>query len=511
MSTANWEYILSKQTELALLSSQLQESDCNLEHQHSLLLGNQQNLNLIYQDILEVEAYHKSTNPQTMSQNADLAMDFAYLVPEYGFFLQGWLVTIELKLKNLIFQDAQGFALDIKDSLVRFKRADVYDLYVKNGISLASNNLGFYGLVRCDTARLTPPFSLTLQLENNEIKSLSVQLNQVENEDLKTIKNVLMLMGNQGFQVEQQLKNHLGPTVYSIWKQSYNKKMDCQILAYENQPNNPEVSLVVPLYGRIDFVQYQLSLFADDPDLQKTQLIYILDDPRLENELFELSSQLSPLFKVPFQVIYTGQNLGYARANNLAVKHAQGKYIILLNSDVMPCEIGWITTLKNFYEVEENIGALGPTLIYEDNSIQHRGITPFRVPPYQYLWFNDHPGKGQPNFQCLVTPYLVPAVTGACLLVSRRLYLECGGLCDDYILGDFEDSDFCLKLLEKGLNNYCYPQVELYHLERQSQSLVGDPGWRQSLTLYNSWLYTQKWDSLLQEIVSGTRGDFSYE
>jgi GT2 family glycosyltransferase len=287
--------------------------------------------------------------------------------------------------------------------------------------------------------------------------------------------------------------------------------MDCQILAYENQPNNPEVSLVVPLYGRIDFVQYQLSLFADDPDLQKTQLIYILDDPRLENELFELSSQLSPLFKVPFQVIYTGQNLGYARANNLAVKHAQGKYIILLNSDVMPCEIGWITTLKNFYEVEENIGALGPTLIYEDNSIQHRGITPFRVPPYQYLWFNDHPGKGQPNFQCLVTPYLVPAVTGACLLVSRRLYLECGGLCDDYILGDFEDSDFCLKLLEKGLNNYCYPQVELYHLERQSQSLVGDPGWRQSLTLYNSWLYTQKWDSLLQEIVSGTRGDFSYE
>jgi GT2 family glycosyltransferase len=60
------------------------------------------------------------------------------------------------------------------------------------------------------------------------------------------------------------------------------------------------------------------------------------------------------------------------------------------------------------------------------------------------------------------------------------------------VIGDFEDSDLCLKLAERG--KYCVvdPGVELFHLERKSQASSA-LGWRMNLTVYNAWQHERRW------------------
>jgi len=89
------------------------------------------------------------------------------------------------------------------------------------------------------------------------------------------------------------------------------------------------------------------------------------------------------------------------------------------------------------------------------------------------------------------------AVTAASLMVDRKLYDSVGGLSENYILGDFEDSDLCLKLIEKGRKNRYMPSVSLYHLERQSQNLFSDSSWKTKVTLYNCWQHDRRWGEFI--------------
>lgn len=190
-------------------------------------------------------------------------------------------------------------------------------------------------------------------------------------------------------------------------------------------PAAAQISIIVPLYGRYDFLQYQLALFANDPDFSALDLIYIIDDPRIEHKTLQLASELQPLFRVPFRVATTSQNLGFAGANNAAAEIAIGHYLVLLNSDVMPRSPGWVTKLTSQYKALPNAGALGVKLLYEDQSIQHVGMT-FKKHAYLGgLWTNQHPFKGQPNWNDEdEEPRLINAVTAACMLLSRADYID---------------------------------------------------------------------------------------
>jgi GT2 family glycosyltransferase len=86
---------------------------------------------------------------------------------------------------------------------------------------------------------------------------------------------------------------------------------------------------------------------------------------------------------------------------------------------------------------------------------------------------------------------------------DRALFRELGGMSEEYVIGDFEDSDLCLRAQEQGWNVYYTPEIELFHLERQSMQLIGEgePGWRQSLTLYNMWKHSRRWGSLIPKVL----------
>ena len=223
-------------------------------------------------------------------------------------------------------------------------------------------------------------------------------------------------------------------------------------IVFGTLPANPRRSVIVPLYGRYDFVLHQVHHFSHDGDFDETDLIYVVDDPKIFDGVMQLATTLSTQYSLGFRVVYAGTNYGYAAANNLGARYARAPLLVLLNSDVFPADKGWLSRLEIVYASLPHVGALGVRLLFEDRSIQHAGLTFRRDARFPGVWLNDHPGKGLP--EALVPSrgtIPVSAVTGACLMIGAELYREVGGLDEGYMLGDFEDSDLCLTLLSRAI------------------------------------------------------------
>jgi O-antigen biosynthesis protein len=178
---------------------------------------------------------------------------------------------------------------------------------------------------------------------------------------------------------------------------------------------------------------------------------------------------------------------------------ARGKCLLLMNSDVFPKSAGWLSKLHEIYKTETDAGILGVKLLFEDGSIQHAGMELRRYPPWGGLWINHHTLKGH-SAAGLSGVRDVAAVTAACMMVDAELYRSVGGLCEDYIIGDFEDSDLCLKVRQAGRRNLVALDVELYHVERQSQNRIDPLLGRTNLTLYNCWLHNSRWHDVISDL-----------
>ena len=93
-------------------------------------------------------------------------------------------------------------------------------------------------------------------------------------------------------------------------------------------------------------------------------------------------------------------------------------------------------------------------------------------------------------------------------MVMKRTLLEKLGAFDEvFMIGDFEDSDLCLKIRDAGLRCAVDLDVQLYHLERKSQLSPG-LNWRMNTTLYNAWQHQNRWGARIAEQL-GARGVMS--
>jgi|GEM_PF-2492483 len=431
--------------------------------------------------------------------SVQFSIDSASLMPNVGFYITGWIFDPKKEIKELTLA-SEDEKVDLRRFIQKKSRKDVSDYFQKQGWADISEDLGFFGICPFEKTSTIQKLNLLVKLESGNILDYKIEFQKLAEDPLTIIQHILTNCPLPAYRMGSVLNEYVGPTIKKIWENREKPEITKVVRSYGTQNSTPEVSLIVPLYGRIDFIKYQLALFADDPDFKENELIYVLDDPRLYDEFLYSCDAGSSIFEVPFKTVYSGRNLGYAGANNLGVSISSGRLILLLNSDVMPIRSLWLLSLVNVYKSLPNVGVIAPKLLYGDGSIQHAGLKFIKSASRGDFWVNEHPRKGQPNFPELTyAPQKLAAVTGACMMVSRQLYDLVGGLDEEYIIGDYEDSDFCLKLHAQGRENYYIPNIELYHLERQSLSQHQNELWRLNRTLYNCWLYNQKWSKYITE------------
>ena len=196
-------------------------------------------------------------------------------------------------------------------------------------------------------------------------------------------------------------------------------------------------------------------------------------------------------------VTYRGE-FNYSAVNNLGVKYASGEYVLLLNNDTEVITANWMEELL-MYAQRPDVGAVGAKLYYPDNTIQHAGVViglgAHRTAGHTHYRQNRQ-NLGYMGRLCYAQD--VTAVTGACLMVKRELYLAAGGL-DESFAVSLNDVDLCLKLRGMGLLNVFTPFAELFHYESASRGL-DDTGERAERYNEESARFREKWK---KELAAG--------
>jgi GT2 family glycosyltransferase len=254
----------------------------------------------------------------------------------------------------------------------------------------------------------------------------------------------------------------------------------------------PRLSVVIPLYGRLDFLRYQLAMFSRG-GLEGDEIVYVLDEPSKKDVLLALCHATFGSFGIPFRVVLPAENRGFGPVSNLGMRHARGRYICFLNSDVFPERSDFFDLLVERLATEPDIGIVGGLLLFADGSMQHAGMDFERVPELGGWLFPTHPGKGRLPPRDLPDVIEASAITGACMVIARDLALELGGFDPDYLIGDFEDADLCRRIARKGLRCVVDTRARAHHLERQSQGNSADHV-RRNVTLVNAWIFNTSLD-----------------
>jgi GT2 family glycosyltransferase len=155
---------------------------------------------------------------------------------------------------------------------------------------------------------------------------------------------------------------------------------------------------------------------------------------------------------------------------------------------------GWLSELAS-QALRPEIGCVGAKLYYEDGTIQHAGVILGLggVAGHGHRYFDrDAPGY----FNRLMVVQNLSAVTGACLVVRKSVYLEVGGLNERELQVALNDVDFCLRVRQAGYRNLWTPYAELYHHESRSRGADDTPEKRARFAAEFQYMKA-KWGDLL--------------
>ncbi len=427
-----------------------------------------------------------------------LYADRLLAIDERSYYLRGWMRDEASRAVRLTAVSPEGARMDLLDRLYRFPRPDVLDFY--SGLGRATDTrLGMLSFFDLGVPSMEPA-GWILEMEEGDGAAIEVAIPPVVR-DPEVVRNTILEDALRERQLDRRLMvDNVKPALTLMQERLEQTVRVRAVNQYGVGPESPDVSIIVPLYQHIEHVEMQMAEFGDDPQLRDADLIYVLDSPEQADALDFTAGQLEQIYGIPFRTVVLEHNVGFAGANNAGFGLARGRLLLLLNSDVLPARPGWLRAMAEFYDQTPGIGALGPKLLYEDDSIQHAGMC-FHQPPGSPDWLDAHFFKGMhrtlPEAN-VARP--VPAVSGACLMIAADLYrrLPLRGI---YVRGDYEDFDLCMRLTEAGLENWYVPSAELYHLEAQSYtSQLRGPTNR-----YNMWLHTHLWSDTIEQLMSSDR------
>lgn len=168
------------------------------------------------------------------------------------------------------------------------------------------------------------------------------------------------------------------------------------------------------------------------------------------------------------RLIESPNNLGFAAGNNLALRHATGQYILLLNPDTVVTE-GAIERLWQVLAAQPAAGIAGAQLLNADDSPQ------MSVGVYPSLWSELplvnrrlNPMRSTRQLSTARSDLIVQSVdwvSGACLMIKRQV-VETIGLLDENFWLYTEETDWCYRARAAGWNVLSVPDVKIYHLAR---------------------------------------------
>lgn len=172
--------------------------------------------------------------------------------------------------------------------------------------------------------------------------------------------------------------------------------------------------------------------------------------------------------------ISTGERFDFARLVNEAVGEIDTELVLLLNNDTEVLDGRWLSRLVG-HSLATGVGAVGARLLFGNRTVQHAGVVHGVAHGLAGHAFAGLPADDPGYLSYATATRNCAAVTGACLLTPRALFLELGGFDEERFPVSYNDVDYCHRLVDAGYRVVYCAEAELLHHEGVSRGRNVDP------------------------------------
>ena len=177
----------------------------------------------------------------------------------------------------------------------------------------------------------------------------------------------------------------------------------------------------------------------------------------------------SLLPSIPNLKLVKNENNGFAAGNNLGIKYASGKYILLLNPDTK-VEPNTFEVMLDFMESRQDVGISGCKIIKADGKLDLACRRRFPNPwtSFKRLFLLSNKDYNYSNLDENLSME-VDSVVGAFLLIKKSLIDRIGFLDESFFMYG-EDLDWCWRCKQAGLKVWYYPRTFITHYKGSSSA-----------------------------------------
>ncbi|MBN3523797.1 glycosyltransferase family 2 protein [Paenibacillus apiarius] len=175
------------------------------------------------------------------------------------------------------------------------------------------------------------------------------------------------------------------------------------------------------------------------------------------------------------KLIANEHNLGFSKANNQGMRVAEGRYVLLLNSDTV-IQPDTLDIMIRFMDEHPEVGASGCKVVLPDGSLDKACRRGFPTPAATFFYvsrlsklFPKNPRINAYHREDLDPDqaYPIDCLIGAFMMVRREAIEQVGMLDEDFFMYG-EDVDWCYRIKQAGWVNYYYPKTKIVHYKRAS-------------------------------------------
>lgn len=228
-------------------------------------------------------------------------------------------------------------------------------------------------------------------------------------------------------------------------------------------PERPDISILIVSWNAKDYLKQCLLSIRDHQHQLQVETVVA------DNDSHDGSPEMVQSHFPEVRLVQTGDNLGFARGNNAGLEHCRGRYVFLVNSDVVLLP-GCLDALTGYLDAHPQIGIAGPCIRNADHSLQ---VSASRFPTLAsslgWALFLDK----LPLTRAFVPgPFMRPGeladtrevdILSGCFWAVRREALdEVGGLDAGFFMYG-EDRDWCRRFAEAGWQVVYYTGAEAIH------------------------------------------------
>ena len=244
---------------------------------------------------------------------------------------------------------------------------------------------------------------------------------------------------------------------------------------------SPEVSIIIPAYNQYKYTM--ACLFAILKYTKHISYEIVLIDDNSTDETKDIENRVKNI-----TIIHNKKNMGFLFNCNKGVQKARGKYILLLNNDIIVTP-NWINYLLHVFKTQKNVGAVGGETIFPSGLIQESG---------RYICNNGLSINEYKNLEVSKSPTKLRSVhycSGCLLLLKKGLWSKIGGFDNCYAPAYYEDNDLCMTIREKlKLKIFCEPKCKVIHFHNVSYNASSNV-----LSNINREKFLKKWEKELNK------------